>query len=192
MSVAGLILSAGESSRMGSPKALLQLGGETFLDHLTALFADRCDPVIVVLGHNAQAIRSGIEHPEQASFVENTAYQDGQLSSMRCGLQAVPSSAEGVLFTLVDHPSIRSESIDAVLRHRRSLIAIPVFGGRRGHPIYLRRDLLQEFFDPDIQSAKDVVRRHRGETVFVDVNDPGILDDIDDPAAYRRLVKALP
>lgn len=176
---------------MGSPKALLRFRGESFLDRLTALFAGRCEPVIVVLGHDASAIRAGVAHPERALFVENTAYRDGQLSSMRHGLRAVPPDSEGVLFTLVDHPNVSAESIDALLRRRHSPVAIPVFNGQRGHPIYLRRDLIEPFFDPEIQSAKDVVRRHGSETAYVDVNDPGVLDDIDDPAAYQRLVEAL-
>lgn len=191
MSVAGLILSAGESRRMGSPKGLLRISGETFLDRLTALFTAHCEPLIVVLGHDATAIRAGVTHPERALFVENARYRDGQLSSMRCGLCAVPQGSEGVLFTLVDHPSVSRDSIEALLRRRHAPVAIPVFNGQRGHPIYLRRDLIGQFFDPEIQSAKDIVRRHRSETAYVDVNDPGVLDDIDDPAAYQRLVEAL-
>lgn len=173
---------------MGSPKALLQFRGESFLDRLTGLFTGRCEPVIAVVGHEAAAIRAGVDHPERLLFVENSSYRDGQLSSLRCGLRAVPADSEGVLFTLVDHPNVGGETIDALLRHRQSPVAIPVFNGRRGHPIYLRRDLIEEFFDPAIESAKDVVRRYRDETAYIDVNDAGVLDDIDDPAAYRRLV----
>jgi len=101
VNAAGLILAAGESSRMGSPKALLDFRGETFLDRLIARFSEFCVPVIVVIGSEAERIRSGVRHPERALFAENADYRRGQLSSMPCGLRMIPRTAEGVLFTLV-------------------------------------------------------------------------------------------
>ena len=87
VSAAGLILAAGESRRMGSPKALLRYRGQTFLDTLISLFAARCSPVIVVLGANADEIRRGLSC--SAEFVINPDYRTGQTSSMQCGLRAV-------------------------------------------------------------------------------------------------------
>ena len=89
MSVAGIILAAGESRRMGFPKALLRYRDETFLDTLIGLFAARCSPVIVVLGAHADRIRARTLRP--ATFVINPDYQRGQTSSMQCGLRAVPA-----------------------------------------------------------------------------------------------------
>ena len=96
-SVAGLILAAGESRRMGFPKALLPYRGSTFLDTLCGLFAARCSPVIVVVGAHAVEIRS---RSTGATFVENTRYRSGQTSSMQCGLRAVPPEAEGEAVTV--------------------------------------------------------------------------------------------
>jgi molybdenum cofactor cytidylyltransferase len=174
---------------MGSPKALLQYHGECFLDRLTGLFAAVCHPVIVVLGHESETIRTGVRHPERAHFVENPDYRLGQLTSMQRGLQEVPLSAEGVLFTLVDHPSVSPETLHLLAAEPDAVIAIPRHRGRRGHPMYFHRSLIQEFLDlPANSQAREVVHRHTAAIRYLDVDDPGILADIDDPAAYQRLI----
>ncbi len=189
-SVAGLILAGGESRRMGSHKALLRFGEETFLDRLCRLFRARCSPVIVVLGAGAQEIRGKLGGG--AHVVVNEAWQNGQTSSMKCGLGAVPAAAAAVLFTLVDHPAVGPETIDALLRPRgKELLRVPRFRGKRGHPIWFSRELIAEFLAlPDGGAARDVVHGHAAETEFLDVDDPGIVADIDDPEAYRSLVCA--
>lgn len=190
----GLILAAGESRRMGSPKPLLQYRGETFLDRLIGVFAQHCSPVIVVLGAAAGQVRAAVAR--DAAFVVNPGYLRGQLSSMQCGLQAVPADREGVLFTLVDHPAVAVETVDALVTAasgdaQAPLLRVPRFQGRRGHPIWFSRQLIPEFLAlPDTAGARDVVRAHAAETGILDVDDPGILADIDDPEAYRRLVGA--
>jgi molybdenum cofactor cytidylyltransferase len=193
-SVAGLILAAGESRRMGFPKALLRYREETFLDTLVELFAARCAPVIVVLGAEAERIRAGAGH-SPATFVVNANYARGQITSMQCGLGAVPGDADGVLLTLVDHPAVAAATIDALLAWRRAtgipLIRVPRYQGRRGHPIWFSRELIPEFLAlPETGAARDVVRGHAAQTEFLDVDDPGILADIDDPEAYRGLTGA--
>jgi molybdenum cofactor cytidylyltransferase len=187
VSVAGIILAAGESTRMGSPKALLPLRGETFADLLIDTFSRYCDPVILVLGHDADLLRSGIRRTGSAQLVINDEYRTGQISSLQCGLRAVPSGASGVVFTLVDHPNVRPETMQALLA-AGAPIAIPRFDGRRGHPVFIARELIPEFLNlPSNGTARDVVDRHRAEVRYIDVNDPGILQDVDDPEAYRRI-----
>ena len=190
LSVAGLILAAGESRRMGFPKALLRYREETFLDRLAGLFAARCSPVIVVLGAEAERIRAAAR--TAATFVVNPDWARGQTSSMQCGLRAFPPEADGVLFTLVDHPAVAPATIDALLDGPRvALLRVPRHHGRRGHPIWFSRDIVPEFLAlPETGAARDVVRSHEAETEFLDVDDPGILADIDDPEAYRGLTGA--
>jgi len=240
VSVAGLILAAGESRRMGSPKALLRYRGQTFLDTLISLFAARCSPVIVVLGADADRIRRGLScdnapgdapiipldapphaafdgarpaaphpafgtapgtspsaaphgacHASHAAFVINPDYRTGQTSSMQCGLRVVPPDAEGVLFTLADHPAVAASTIEALTAQPRPLIRVPRFEGRRGHPVWFSRALIAEFLAlPANGAARDIVYSHTDETEYLDVNDPGIVADIDDPAAYRELIGA--
>jgi CTP:molybdopterin cytidylyltransferase MocA len=183
---AGLILAAGESRRMGSPKALLELDGETFLDRLIRIFAAHCSPVVVVLGANAVMIRAAVRSHE-AVFTVNENWTHGQLSSMQCGLRAVPPGAPGVLFTLVDHPAVHPGTVERLLASPGRL-RIPRHNGRRGHPVYWSAPLVTELLAiPPTATARDVVERHASEVEYIDVDDPGVLEDIDEPADYLRL-----
>jgi CTP:molybdopterin cytidylyltransferase MocA len=185
--VAGLILAAGESRRMGFPKALLEFRGETFLDRLIRTFGACCSPVVAVLGAEAARIRAGLRAADRATIVENPDWRLGQITSMQQGLRAVPADARGVLFTLVDHPNVQPATVEELVRQDVPL-ALPRYAGRRGHPLYFSRDLAAEFLALDTNSsARAVLERHTSDIRYVDVDDPGILDDVDDPEAYRRL-----
>jgi molybdenum cofactor cytidylyltransferase len=187
---AGLILAAGESRRMGSPKALLRYSGETFLDTLTALFTPRCAPVVVVLGAHADEIRATATRP--ATFVVNPDYRLGMTTSLQRGLRAVPPDCEGVLFTLVDHPAASPATLDALLAPLNPpLVRVPRYHGKRGHPIWFSRDLISEFLAlPSDGPARDIVARHVDRTEYLDLDDPGIVADIDSPEDYRALMGA--
>ena len=181
---------------MGFPKALLRYHDETFLDTLIGQFTARCEPVIVVLGAHPGRIRERTLRP--ATFVINPDYQRGQTGSMQCGLRAVPDGAEGVLFTLVDHPAVSAATLDALLggpahqvRMSDPLVRVPRHQGRRGHPIWFSNRLIAEFLElSENGAARDIVRSHANQTEFLDVDDAGILADIDDPEAYIRLTGA--
>jgi len=177
---------------MGFPKALLRYRENTFLDTLTGIFSTRCSQVIVVLGAHADRIREGARGP--ATFVTNADYQLGQTTSMQCGLRAVAPEADGVLFTLVDHPALKSGTLDVLLAGRGMpvpLLRVPRYDNRRGHPIWFHRGLIDEFLAlPHTGAARDIVRAHAAQTEFLDVDDPGILADIDDAEAYARLTGA--
>jgi molybdenum cofactor cytidylyltransferase len=193
VSLAGLILAGGASTRMGSPKALLACQGETFLDRLIGILAICCRPVIVVLGHRAEAVRAGLSRAGQATFVVNENYREGQLSSLQCGLLAAPWACDGVLFTPVDHPAVAPATVAALAEafaHRAGKLVIPRFRGRHGHPVCCARELIPEFFVLEKGSqAREVIHRHTSLTCYVDVDDPGILADVDDPEAYRSLIQ---
>jgi CTP:molybdopterin cytidylyltransferase MocA len=192
--IAGVILAAGESRRMGFPKALLRYREETFLDTLVGLFSARCSPVIVVVGAHAERIRERAARP--AEFVYNPDFPRGMTTSLQCGLHSVPADADAVLLTLVDHPAVRPETLDALtldtpIAPTRPMLRVPRYGGRRGHPICFGRGLIPEFFAiPDGGAARDVVRAHAAQTEFLDLDDPGIVADIDDAEAYVKLTGA--
>jgi molybdenum cofactor cytidylyltransferase len=195
--LAGIILAGGASSRMGSPKALLPVPGsnETFLDRLIRVLGSACAPVVVVLGHDAERIGAGAARASEAVLVTNQEYREGQLSSLQCGLRALPQDAEGFLFTPVDIPTVTPETVAklaaAFARERgRVSVAIPRCQGRHGHPVACAQELAREFLALDrAAQARDVIHRYLARTCYVDVDDPGILRDIDDLKTYRALLE---
>ena len=193
-SIAGLILAGGASRRMGSPKALLRFQQETFLDRMIRLFALVCDPVVVVLGHNAAQIRAGLENPGGAIFAVNPDPERGMLTSLQCGLATVPADAEAVLFAPVDHVHLKSETLQRLaneFRSARAPVTVPVFEGKHGHPVCISGALVAKLLQlPETAMASDVIHRYVAQTCYFDVDDPAVVTDIDDPAAYAELIAA--
>jgi len=181
---------------MGQPKALLDWHGETVLDHMIGVMADRCSPVVVVLGHQAQTIHSGMRRSDVRIAV-NPDPDRGMLTSLQAGLREVSKAVDTVLFTPVDYPGIRKQTIATMLEEfqRGAAFVIPRFGGKHGHPVLMASEMIGEFLAlPETSEAREVVHRHRDRTIYVDVEDEGILRDMDDPAAYealRRLMEAV-
>jgi molybdenum cofactor cytidylyltransferase len=177
-------LAAGASRRMGgSPKALLDYRGQTFLSRVASLLAAVCDPVIVVLPP------AGLPCPPGVLATVNPAPERGMLTSLQCGLRAVPAG-KGAMFTLVDIPNVKPETIELLASTVGSApIAIPRHQGRRGHPIVAAPDLIPEVLAlPVTAMTRDVIDAHATEILYIDVDDPGILFDIDEPADYERLL----
>ena len=187
MNPAAIILAAGESRRMGRAKAFLPFRGGTFLSSIAGTLGERCSPVIAVFGFDAQrCIESS--RPLGLRTVDNPNYPLGMLTSLQAGLRAVPEESDTVLFTLVDHPAISRSTVDALLRSE-AIIAIPRFENRRGHPVLIRRAIFEEFMaEPPESKVRDVIDRHTDEIAYIEVGDPGISDDIDDPALYEKLL----
>ncbi|HEV2198211.1 MAG TPA: nucleotidyltransferase family protein [Bryobacteraceae bacterium] len=193
--IAGVILAAGASSRMGgSPKALLDYCGETFVERLVRILSGVCNPVIVVLGYHADRIRPAIEG--RARIAINPAPERGQLSSLQTALVELPESADGFLFIPVDCPAAERETFERVIaafrgRDPRIHFVVPQYRGKHGHPVCASREIAAEILAlPETAQARDVVHRHVPDTLYVDVDDAGILTDVDDPERYRRLAES--
>jgi len=189
--IAGIILAAGASSRMGTPKALLDYRGETFVGRLVRVLQTKCSPVIVVLGYQADAIRPSV--PKAAQIVVNPDPSRGQLSSLQTALEAFPAEASGFAFIPVDSPAVSEETVTLLadtfeVREPSTLFVIPRHDGKRGHPVFATRPIAAELLAlPPTAEARDVVHAHVDRTRYVDVEDTGIFADVDDPEAYRRL-----
>jgi molybdenum cofactor cytidylyltransferase len=192
--IAGLILAAGESRRMGRDKALLTYHGRTFLATIiNNLGAAGVDKFTVVLGHHAETIQHAV-NLAAVRVVVNHDYQRGQTSSLQLGLAAAAAdSPEAVILCLVDHPAISTEVIANLIERFESTrppVLIPTYKGQRGHPVVINRTLFPELLAlPSGEAANAVIRKYREATQFVEVADPGILLDVDDPEAYERLAE---
>ncbi len=193
--IIAVVLSAGESSRMGRPKALLPIEGQNFIERIVgALTQSQADRIIVVLGHNADQMRRQIEHLP-IDIVINTDYKNGQLSSLQSAIRHIEKEnrCDGMLVHLVDHPYIDRRLVDLMIQRfyeTKKLIVVPRHQGKRGHPVIFSRALFEELLSaPADQGAKAVVNAHRAQTLEMDTEDEGIALDIDTPELYRQHVK---
>jgi CTP:molybdopterin cytidylyltransferase MocA len=190
--ITAIILAAGASQRMGTPKALLEYRGETFAGRLVRVFAAACDSVIVVLGNHVEEIRPRV--PMRASVVVNPAPERGQLSSLQTALAELPADADGFAFIPVDCPAVAEETVArlAVMfarRGRGTRFVIPRIGDKRGHPVFGDRGVAAELLAlPPTGEARTIVHAHVPNTAYLDVTDRGIFADIDTPEAYERLL----
>jgi molybdenum cofactor cytidylyltransferase len=190
--IAGLVLAAGESSRMGRDKALLAYRGRSFLETIVAILRETgVEKIAVVLGHHADEIRRAT-NLESCEVVVNSAYAHGQTSSLQAGLRALANSElEAVVLCLVDHPAVQPATISklvASFSETSAPVVIPTFRGQRGHPVLLASWLCDELLrlSPDI-GANSVIRKYSDATKTVEVDDAGTVLDVDDSTAYRRL-----
>ena len=191
----GVVLSAGESSRMGRPKALLPIDGQTFIERIVgALKRGGIERIVVVLGFNADALRQQISHLPVEILV-NPDHKLGQLSSLQIAvrhLQAAPD-CDGVMLHLVDHPYIEPRLVRLMLQRfeeSKCSIVVPRHQSKRGHPVIFSRALFDELLGAPLdQGAKAVVNAHRQETLEIETDDAGITVDIDTPELYRQHVK---
>ena len=194
--VAGLILAAGKSERMGQPKALLPFQQSCFLTHIfNEVTHSELTCVKVVLGHQSDVILKALPEIEP-NTVLNRDYESGQLSSLQYGLKhLIPAQPEGVMVFLIDHPIIDriliNQLVDAFNRSN-SPIVLPSFEHRRGHPMVFGASLFNELLTAPLdQGAIAVVRKHAHEILHLNVDEPGVLVDIDTPEAYEEHVVRL-
>jgi len=193
----GIILAAGQSSRMGRPKALLPCPpqGYTFVTQaVRTLHTGGVAEVAVVGRPDDRALRDEIgEHAPAVLYLENSTPELGQLSSLLIGVaHAEACDADGVMVLPVDIPAISPATVrallDAFARGPEPLVRA-VHDGRHGHPMIVGRSLFAELraVDPSV-GARAVLRRDPSRVREVDVDDPGVLRDVDAPDDYRRLL----
>ncbi len=207
----GLILAAGESSRMGRDKALLPWPPEaaglqqqgltttdTFLSAAIRLFSSHVDEVLVVVGKNESAL-APVVYAQGASLVVNPDPTRGQFSSLRVGLREVLNRGrDAAMITLVDRPPVREETLrvldlafeQAVVR--RKWAVVPEYKGKHGHPILAGRELLEAFLRAaEDSNARDVEHVHQYQIEYVPVDDPPVALNVDTPEQYAALIPPL-
>lgn len=176
-SVAGLVLAAGSGSRYGQPKAPVVIEGERLVDRAVRVLTEAgCDPIVVVLG-------AWVGHVEGADVVVNDAWPEGMGSSLRTGLAHLrdESDADRAVITLVDLPGLTTAAVERLLDSARGApVAQCTYGGERGHPVSLARDVWDEAIE--VAQADEGARRllrQRDDVVLVEVGDVADGTDLD-------------
>jgi len=188
--IIGIVLSAGESKRMGTPKQLLPWGKTIILQQvIDNATASRLDKILLVLGSRAGEITSKITISPKTEIVVNHDFKEGMSSSVKCGVKNAPAETEAFMLLLGDQPFIGPAIIDRVLdEYRKSKrgIVIPVYDKKRGHPVIFDAKYKQELLVIADRGAKTVVNNHLQDIVEVHLDTPEILTDIDTPQDYQN------
>lgn len=194
--IAGIVLAAGRSRRMGRPKAFLRLGGLTFLERaVAALKGGGCELVVVVAGPPGDTAADETADAARrlgATVARNPDADSPQVASLRAGLRALGDDAEAAVVTPVDVPRAGAEVVRgliAAFAAGRCPVAQPFDGVRHGHPVLFARTVWGELMaDPLPAGARTVVHAHAGQRAEVRV--PLLAADVDTPDDYRRLLEA--
>jgi molybdenum cofactor cytidylyltransferase len=192
-SFAGVILSAGASSRMGRDKALLPWRDGTFLSAAIRALQPTTELVIVVAGANAPQLQP-IADAHAAFLVINPDPQQGQFSSLQIGLQDVLNRGrDAAIVTLVDRPAADVETVQQVrsaflLSDEQVWAAVPDYQGKHGHPYVIGREMIEAFLRaPTPSSARDVEHANQAHIRYVPVNDPLVTANVDTPEEFEKL-----
>lgn len=194
--LAGILLAAGESSRMeGAFKPLLKWGTRTVIGEcIYQLRNSKLDEIFVVLGHREFDVRTRNANAG-VQYVINEDYRKGMLSSIKAGWTQIAPATAGVLIALVDQPMVTTVVINqliAAFNEGKQPIVIPTYLGKPGHPLILSSEFEDELMQlPDDEPAglRALIDRHRDDVLEVPVASPAILEDIDRPEDYARLSK---
>jgi molybdenum cofactor cytidylyltransferase len=208
--ICAVVLAAGRSVRMGQQKLLLPIRGKPMIAGIVhEVVSSSVDTTVIVLGADAEAVRGAVaahrndvspsphlEEKARASsssslaFVTNSDPHSDMLSSVRCGLRALPDSCETVLVVLGDQPGVTTDLIERLIlaycssTHR---IIVPVNSGRRGHPVLfscrLRDEVLTQY---DGQGLRALLQAHPEQVLEVNIPARNDLEDLDTPEEYRR------
>jgi molybdenum cofactor cytidylyltransferase len=188
--LAAAILAAGESRRMGSPKALLPLRGVTFVQHLVeATRLPRVGVTRIVLGAGAEEIRAKL-NVDPAMIVVNPNWGKGQLSSIHAAILSLPPGTEGLILAPVDHPLVSANLVSRLIKQfdeTDKQIVIPTFHARRGHPVIFRASLYDELLEasPEV-GARQVVWAHEQEIAEVPTEEEGVVLNLNDPETLKK------
>ena len=192
--VSAVVLAAGESKRMDRKKELLPIAGEPMVRTVVRklLDSEKIEEVIVVLGHHANevgAALSGITD-ERLELVGNRRYSEGMGTSLAHGVRACAWGTDAIVVALADAPFFRSEDVGVLVdaHANGAAIAVPVFQGRRGHPLLLDSSFREEMEElAGDAGARHILERESASVVGVELPDDGFLVDIDDSDDYEAV-----
>jgi molybdenum cofactor cytidylyltransferase len=191
--VTAIVLAAGESRRMGALKPLLPYGpGSVIQAVVRSVTASPVDRVLVVLGHRSDEIAADLAGT-CAETLFNPRYPEGMLTSVQAGIAAAAPESEWLLIALGDQPTLRAETVRALLEEARSGgsgLVVPSDLNPRGHPLLIHAHYREEILALEGEGGlRQLFQRHPDEIAYVVVPDPDVLADMDTPEDYQRLLQ---
>lgn len=197
--ITGIILSAGYSSRMGEPKALLDYNGNSFLLTIIQKLLLECESICVVLGHDAEKIKHSIllemkdkfYDSDKIRFIRNYFYEKGMFTSLKCAMESKVDSL-GYLFHQVDQPHLPFPFYENFTNEFKKNIdwLQPTNKGQKGHPIIFGNKIKKIIMQaPNDSNLREVVKNNYVNKVFWECGYPEILEDIDTPKDYKKLLE---
>lgn len=186
-----ILLSAGLSSRFGSPKALAKINGETVIEHLLKILLTLpLNEMIVVLGADAEKIKSCILNHKKVKVVHNKDYNLGQTSSFKAGLKRCSSAGAGVMLLPVDYPLIKKETFEELIKYfleRKPAALVPTHEGRKGHPPLFSSSLKKEFLGLQNSLGINTVIQNHPETILFPVSDRGVIETFNTKEEWQKV-----
>lgn len=193
--IGAIVLAAGASTRMGRQKLLLPFGGATVIEHVVGeLQRAGVSEIRVVTGHDHVGVVARLS-VVGVTVVENPDYPEGMLSSVRTGLRDAPGTWSAALIALGDQPLLQAETVKLLMTAHAespSMLVVPAYDGRRGHPLVLPSGYWGEVFSRyDDVGLRGVLRAHEESVREVPVSSSEVLSDMDYPDDYRAALAAL-
>lgn len=188
--ICAVVLAAGRSSRMGAQKLLLPVNGRPMIAGIVnEVRQSGVNKTFVVVGRDAAQVQAVLPDCKVA-FIVNPDPGGDMLSSVRCGIRALPAGCESALVVLGDQPGVLHQLIDELISGFRKSgrgIAVPVHGGKRGHPLVFAAKYFQEVLTQyDSTGLRGLLQAYSDEVIEIAVKDRAVLEDIDTPEDYSR------
>ncbi len=177
----GIILAAGYASRAQANKMLFEVDGKPLIDHVIAGMRPCVSHIYVVTGHYHEAIETHLKDKD-VTCLFNPHYHEGMFSSVKQGVRAV---REDFFVIPGDCPFVSSKTYEKLMKTKRK-IAVPVYGKRRGHPIFVSIELKEALLETEPDSNLKAFR-NRYDYEAIEVDDPHVIIDIDTVADYEKI-----
>jgi len=192
--ITAIVPAAGLSARMGQNKLLMRFDGKSLIEHaVDTLMTSGVDEIIVVLGHEANRIRSRLEG-KNVHFVDNPDYRTGLSASVRAGIEAAPKGSDAMMIYLADQPLLEADEIRRLIlafaeaKRAGKSIVVPFFGNERGNPVILDASYREMVLDivGDV-GCRRIVKKHPEQVFAVQMQTDHVVRDVDTPEDFLRV-----
>jgi molybdenum cofactor cytidylyltransferase len=192
--ITAIVPAAGLSSRMGQNKLLMRFGGKSLIEQaVDTLMTSGVDEIVVVLGHEANLVRSRLEG-KRVGFVDNPKYRAGLSTSVRAGIEAASKEADAIMVYLADQPLIQPDEINRLIqafaeaKRAGKSIVVPFFENRRGNPVIFDASYRAMALDivGDV-GCRRIIKRHPEQVFAVQMQTDHVVLDVDTPEDFLRV-----